>query len=795
MSVPQKRRRPNAPAAAASPAPSDDQTNNPLSSRADLSSRPILTISRGPTFLGPEDTSYGLAFFKTDLIGVNRVGYRYVPAGINPPGHAAPCRTIESAPTNFRISWEDRSPFLRVTKDGLGILGAKGFRSARCNAPLREGKWYLEVKILCGGGERRLGDDQASRDGAHVRLGFGRREAPLNAPVGLDGYSYGYRDKTGDKVTLSRARPYGQPFKTGDVIGMYISLPPLRKADPKDKHDPAHLHRERIPIDLKGQEVFEILEYPQTKEMTTLMDFANKAPPAATVPAASKKPGKDANANAKTTASATKTKAAPPTAPLRPLPKLADSRIAFFVNGKCQGTAFKDIYDFLPLRQTEPFPKTKGGRRAREGVKEHRLNPFDDGSLGYYPFISLFNEAAVLVNPGPEFEFTPPDDVDALLETLEGGTSEKAEPEGPGLLLPPSASHPSLRPLHPPEPPSQAQQQLQGPTWRPAAERYPDYISEQWALDAQEEEETRHELDRLAQVEKVEVEKRKVKEAKKAEIAAKKKAKMDTTSPTPPSLPTGQRMMIGPGMPGDPSLFSAVITTPAPLPSSSSLTPPITNSTAAPYIHQPQPQSITQSRSQSQSHPSYLSQLGLGHPSHSLTLAGPGVAPSPLRQTSYLGAYESQSQDASRGASASGSASALSEKGRSEEPVSVSPNGQQQQRNTPSSTNGNLLQVPLPTRPMGLVGPGSATGAPSPAPSLRPESALGYTTTEEQDQEMEYDTDGVSINERSIRDGDFDLDLDLEGDKDGGTDGAPSDYGDVEGEGMDVDAELGRMIS
>ena len=793
MSVPQKRRRPNAPAAAASPAPSDDQTNNPLSSRADLSSRPILTISRGPTFIGPEDNSHGLSFFKTDLIGVNRVGYRYVPAGINPPGHAAPCRTIESAPTSFRISWEDRSPFLRVTKDGLGILGAKGFRSARCNAPLREGKWYLEVKILSGGGERWMGDDQASRDGAHVRLGFGRREAPLNAPVGLDGYSYGYRDKTGDKVTLSRARPYGKPFKTGDVIGMYISLPPLRKPDPKDKHDPAHLHRERIPIDLKGQEVFEILEYPQAKEMTALMDFANKAPPPASVPASSKKPGKDTNPNAKSTTSTAKTKAAPPAAPLRPLPKLADSRIAFFVNGECQGTAFKDIYDFLPLRQTEPFPKTKGGRRAREGVKEHRLNPFDDGSLGYYPFISLFNEAAVLVNPGPQFDFTPPDDVDALLRSLEGETAEKVEPETPDVLLPPSASHPSLQPLHPPAPPSQEQQQRQGPTWRPAVERYPEFMSEQWALDTLEDEETRQELDRLAQVEKIEAEKRKVKEAKKAEIAAKKKAKMDLSSPTPPSIPPAPRMMIGPGMPGDPSLFASMTTAPPPPPSQSPLTPPITHSVAAPYIHQPQPQSIANSRSQSQLHSSYLSQLGLGHPSHALTLAGPGVAPSPLRQTSYLGAYESQSQEASRGASASGSTSALSEKGRSEEPASVSPNGQQ--RNLPSSASGNLLQIPLPTRSVGLIGPGSAAGAPSPSPSLRPESALGYTTTEEQDHEMEYDTDAVSVNERSIRDGDFDLNLDLEGDRDGGTDGALSDYGDVEGEGMDVDAELGRMIS
>ncbi len=203
---------------------------------------------RGPTFI---PITEGSEWFKTEQVAVNRVGYRYVPAGINPPGHPTPCRTIESNPTTFRISWEDRSPFLKVSKDGLSIGGSKGFRSARCNAPIREGKWYMEVKILQGGGEQ-VGDDSL-REGSHVRLGWGRREAPLNAPVGLDGYSYGYRDKTGEKVTLSRPRPYGRVFGTGDVVGMYISLPPRRTPNKKDPIDPAHLKRERIPIDLKGK--------------------------------------------------------------------------------------------------------------------------------------------------------------------------------------------------------------------------------------------------------------------------------------------------------------------------------------------------------------------------------------------------------------------------------------------------------------------------------------------------------------------------------------------------------------
>ncbi|KAF8959071.1 hypothetical protein BDZ97DRAFT_1667666, partial [Flammula alnicola] len=456
-------------------------------SRADLSSRPILTISRGPTFI---PTAEGSEWFKTEMIGVNRVGYRYVPAGINPPGHATPCRTIESNPTSFRVSWEDRSPFLKVSKDGLSIAGNKGFRSGRCNAPIREGKWYMEVKILHGGGEH-VGDE-SMREGSHVRLGWGRREAPLNAPVGLDGYSYGYRDKTGDKITLSRPRPCGRPFGTGDVIGMYISLPPRRQPNKKDPLDPAHLKRERIPIDLKGQEVFEILEYPQSKEMMALMDYSGRTTSSASVPSNSKK-----TANGKLperggpAVSGTKTA----TTNLRPLPTLPDSRIAFFVNGEPQGVAFEDLYDYLPLRQSDT-QKANSRKRTKEGVKEHRENPFDDGTLGYYPFISLFNEASVRLNPGPDFEFPPPPDIDAVLDgkptkSSAATTSDDTQPKR---------------------------------TWRPACERYPEFMQEEWAFDALEDEEAKVELAKMAAADKLEEDKRKQREKRRQQAETRRHA-------------------------------------------------------------------------------------------------------------------------------------------------------------------------------------------------------------------------------------------------------------------------------
>ncbi|KAK2460599.1 hypothetical protein APHAL10511_007069 [Amanita phalloides] len=488
--LPARKKRRTQPATASSPAPSDPGSATPgtldptelITSRADLFSRPRLSISRGPTFIPTVD---GSEYYKTDLVGVNRVGFRYIPAGINPPGHVQPCRTIESNPTAYRVSWEDRSPSVKVTKDGLGLAGTTGFRSARCNAPMREGRWYLEVKIIHGGGVH-IGEE-GRREGSHVRLGWGRREAPLNGPVGLDGYSYGFRDKTGEKVTLSRPRPYGRPFGSGDVIGMYINLPPRREAEPKDPHDPANVKRERIAIDLKGQETFEMLEYPQSKEMTSLMDYSDKSASSASVPSSKK------TASGKMPDRSSSIGGGKPAHPiLRPLPTLHNSRIAFFVNGESQGIAFEGLYEYIPLRQTDISRRGKEKKRTREGVKEHRENPFDDGSLGYYPFISLFNEASVCLNPGPEFDFPPPPDIDALLDGADIVGTER--------------------------------------TWRPACERYSEYMQEQWALDDLEEEEARIEASRIAVIEKAEAEKQLQRAKKRQQAEERKRAKMAIAS-------------------------------------------------------------------------------------------------------------------------------------------------------------------------------------------------------------------------------------------------------------------------
>lgn len=448
--------------AAGSPAPSDrggtpSVTNDNLvlpTRHHDLSTRPRLSISRHPQFV---PIAPGSPYCSTEPLCINRLNFRYTPAGLAESDTGNPLRTIESAPTSFRVSWEDRSPFVKVTPDGLSLKGDKGFRSARCNAPVREGKWYMEIKIELGGGDAT--PDSQRVEGSHVRLGWARREAPLNGPVGLDGYSYGYRDRTGEKVHLSRPRPYGKSFKSGDVVGMYISLPsPRRQPNKKDPYDPAHIKRERIAIDFKGQEYFESYEYSQSKEMLALMEANDRGKVTSSTPAPPPTKKSATVKNLPSISRGGKTAPSEPV-PMRPLPTLGpESCVAFFLNGECQGIAYQDLYDYLPLR-APPHKGNEKKRSHKDGLREHKENPFDDGSLGYYPIISLFNGAEVKLNPGPNFDFPPPPDIDTILMN------------GPDADVKPSLDAP--------------------PKWRALCERYAEYTEEQFALDKLEEAEAK----------------------------------------------------------------------------------------------------------------------------------------------------------------------------------------------------------------------------------------------------------------------------------------------------------------
>ncbi|KAF8312667.1 hypothetical protein DL93DRAFT_2059827, partial [Clavulina sp. PMI_390] len=455
-SVPQKRKRaPNDASTRSGETTPRPEDGAPSEARTPGSVAPLqssTSVLKPPAFVASHEPGY----FTTNDVPQSR-NYRYLPAVLSPTYDPAVddfpyYQTGESTPANcVRVSWEDRSPFIRVTEDGLGLAGDKGFRSARLNVPVREGQWYFEIDIIKGDGNGTSSTDSPMSGGAHVRLGWARRESSLNGPAGLDGYSYGYRDRSGEKVTLSRPKPYGKSYGTGDTIGLYISLPPRREANPNDKDDPARIVPKRAAIQYRGSSFFESSEYSHSKEMDTLVDNPDEF---------YKTLAEQSNATPENAGPVGRrgSRAAGAQEPLRPLPTLDNSAISFFVNGEDQGLAFQDLFSYLQLQQ--PKVKAKGAAVKQNALKE-RENHFDDGTLGYYPFISLFGNAKVKINAGPDFKYAPPPSYSPNPTPAQEQMSEED----------PAASDESI------------------PKWRPLCERYPEYLAELRKIDSEEENE------------------------------------------------------------------------------------------------------------------------------------------------------------------------------------------------------------------------------------------------------------------------------------------------------------------
>ena len=300
---------------------------------------------------------------------------------------------------------------------------------ARANVGVREGKWYWECKILSG--VRPVGqnaiDGVAEEAGGHVRLGWARREASLDTPVGFDAYSYGLRDVAGQKIHMSRPKdfmPAGEEIREGDVIGLEINLPSLavhrkvvegsynKAVDVSDDVEPQgaeapDIIRDRVPIRYKAHLYFEQFEYHSTKELEELM---NPAPVIATT-------------------TVTTTEPPNPNHSLVPLRTLPFSCIKVYKNGRYIGKPFTDLLAFLP-----PASKPLNQVGAREGL--------DDGMLGYFPSVSVFRGGAAEANFGPDFWYPPPElsnydeDVDMIGDNAATTASKSGTPTSLKKLRP-----------------------------------------------------------------------------------------------------------------------------------------------------------------------------------------------------------------------------------------------------------------------------------------------------------------------------------------------------------------------
>ncbi|KAF2197971.1 Ash2-trithorax family protein [Delitschia confertaspora ATCC 74209] len=385
----------------------------------------------------------------------NKKGYRYTHCVADPYfRHKQFFRQSDSKPYGPRMSHEDCDKWFHFDDSATIIANEKGWRMGRGNVVAREGRFYYEVKILKGippegpPPSEKMTESGQQTAAPHIRMGWARREAPLDAPVGFDGYSYGITDKRfeamhrsrankifrllpkGSKSKSAKGRPgQGKPapveyitdmhLREGDIIGLEIQLPSLslhRKVvegiynpavdlgdgfdevknsrDPLNLDKPQDIIRDRIPVPYKGNFYFEQLDYTTTKSMET---YSDRGPASKITPS----PNHEEPS-------------------LRTLPH---SSIKVYLNGKQVGIAFENLLAFLPPASA---PSSQAG--ARTG--------FDDGMVGYLPAIAVFNGGMAEVNFGPDF-WCPPEEMVQKKEqdTQMGGTDGSADPVNEGRRL------------------------------------------------------------------------------------------------------------------------------------------------------------------------------------------------------------------------------------------------------------------------------------------------------------------------------------------------------------------------
>ena len=156
-------------------------------------------------------------------------------------------------------------------------------------------------------------------EGAATRIGWAQRFANLQAPLGFDKFGYSMRSRKGTRFHQSIGKHYADGgYKAGDYIGCLIELPDR----PGFADYLPHTYKDKPLVKFKSHFYFE------EKDRVT---EAEKA--------------------------------------LEPLP---GSKITFFKNGECLGTAFTDIF-----------------------------------AGDYYPAVASYKCAKVKFNFGPKFRFPP----------------------------------------------------------------------------------------------------------------------------------------------------------------------------------------------------------------------------------------------------------------------------------------------------------------------------------------------------------------------------------------------------
>lgn len=407
-------------AAASFPSPMRFSLNPPKMSDFDAPKDDIM-VEHEPPFRVPHAERQ---LYKPLDVAENKRGYRYSRAIADPNfPHKQFYRSTSPPPHYGRLSFEDADKAMHFSTNALFTTNEKGWRMVRSNLCAREGTLYYEIKIHRGVPREEGLDNNPIDPQPHVRFGWARREAPLDAPVGFDAYSYGITDTRFETMHRSRPGkffhskkaaktksaksslaapipvtlgPDDQHIREGDVIGVELQLPSLQlqqkivtgiynpaadfgdgfdqTAAPLD--DPMDVIRDRIPVPYKANNYFEVLDHVASKPMEVYADRTTNMSLLPTNAAGAPHNSKDA------------IKAAPnPNHESPQLRTLPHSAMRVYKNGNLIGTAFENILAFLPPASAPS--KTNG---AREG--------FDDGMTGYFPAVSCFFGGVAELNFG-----------------------------------------------------------------------------------------------------------------------------------------------------------------------------------------------------------------------------------------------------------------------------------------------------------------------------------------------------------------------------------------------------------
>lgn len=136
-----------------------------------------------------------------------------------------PDKTDDSPDVEIRLSKVYKAEKVELSEDRLTAGSNKGYRMVRATRGVVEGAWYFEIRVVSLGAT------------GHTRLGWSMEKGDLQAPVGYDGNSFGYRDVDGSKIHKALREKYGEEgYGEGDVIGVYISLPEGSLYAPKPPH-------------------------------------------------------------------------------------------------------------------------------------------------------------------------------------------------------------------------------------------------------------------------------------------------------------------------------------------------------------------------------------------------------------------------------------------------------------------------------------------------------------------------------------------------------------------------------